>query len=737
MTTGNVTPQDDRIRACAIARDLESFEYLIDEMQSIFGDSWGGLEIDDALPVLSSKHAAQIEHVILALGPDDANNLEQIIQIIDRAKSSNQNVTLVTHDLSSNALHQLLRSGADDFVPYPLPKGSLEALLVTRAGTQQPIDIATEPMVEVPTPAAEPAAMPLTDPMPKVADAPAPFAAEPVALTPETAAPVAAERAAPPTTSRLDLSAPLNVPTPKPAETPEETAPVSEELAKTASAVRDQLTAAGASASDIGKDVIAETKETVADNVSQAKTAISDAVEAQKPSVEPADSVAQDLAAKLDLAQAEVAPVEPPLTVERVVAPEKAPEIIRPEPPVVQEPVIETAKEPVVEQTATDTPVPSAETAPVVEEEERKFKSFAQKVTEKVAGVAPISLKPAQPSDETLQGDGFERLEASEEAPAPTPEKTAEVQPLRKQEEAPAPEPLAEAPKAEPVPEKPAAIVPPVAAPVAPVRSGSQGGKNGIVFPVYGTAGGVGTSTFAANLAWEIQTIVEKEGRSACIIDLGLQYGSVATYLDVPRSDATMELLSNMGAADEQALQGTMKFHKDKLAVFPSPVDPVPLELVEPADIAKLIDLATSAYDIVIIDMPNTLTSWTETVLERAKLFFAFTEMEMRSAQNALRFLRALKAEELPYEKVQFVINRAPKMTDLAGRSRIKRMSDSLNVEFRWLLPDGGKQVVAAGDQGTTLANAAARNPLRKEIRKIAEKMAELTTSEADVKASA
>ena len=129
--------------------------------------------------------------------------------------------------------------------------------------------------------------------------------------------------------------------------------------------------------------------------------------------------------------------------------------------------------------------------------------------------------------------------------------------------------------------------------------------------------------------------------------------------------------------------------------------------------------------------------SWSETVLERAHLLFALLEMDMRSAQNALRFLRALKADDLPYEKVQFIMNRAPKLTDLNGRSRVKRMADSLNIEFRWSLPDGGKHVVNACDQGLPLAVTAARNPLRKDLRKIAENLIALANDESKDKIKA
>jgi pilus assembly protein CpaE len=265
----------------------------------------------------------------------------------------------------------------------------------------------------------------------------------------------------------------------------------------------------------------------------------------------------------------------------------------------------------------------------------------------------------------------------------------------------------------------------PVQTPAVLVKT-ADSPRDGIVLPVYGLGGGVGATTFAANLAWDLQKISEPNGKKVCILDFNFQFGAVSTYLDVPRSEAVFEFLSDAAAAEATGLKQAMSSYKDRLDVLSSPIDALPLEFVEPSGISNIIALATASYDFVIIDVPQALVSWSETVLEAAHLYFAVLEMDMRCAQNTLRFVRTLKAEDLPYEKVQFVLNRAPSFTDISGKSRVKRMSDSLEIDFRYYLPDGGKPVGNAGDEGIPLAEIAAKNPLRKEIVKIAKTISEL-----------
>ncbi|MCP5075104.1 MAG: AAA family ATPase [Rhodobacteraceae bacterium] len=256
--------------------------------------------------------------------------------------------------------------------------------------------------------------------------------------------------------------------------------------------------------------------------------------------------------------------------------------------------------------------------------------------------------------------------------------------------------------------------------------------RNGIVLPVYGLSGGVGATTFAVNLAWELQKLLEKESKKVCILDFDFQYGAISTYLDVPRTELAFEFLSEALNADPDTMKQAMSPYKESLDVLPSPPDALPLDFVGPEEIKHLLEVATKLYDFVIIDVPQALVSWSEVVLEHAHLYFGIVELDMRSAQNTLRFLRTLKAEDLPYEKVQFVLNRAPKFTDMSGKTRVKRMAESLEIEFRFQLPDGGKAVSNSCDEGEALAEMAQKNPLRKEILKIAKTISELANNDSE-----
>ncbi len=256
----------------------------------------------------------------------------------------------------------------------------------------------------------------------------------------------------------------------------------------------------------------------------------------------------------------------------------------------------------------------------------------------------------------------------------------------------------------------------------------AKGDRDGVILPVHGMCGGAGASTFATNLAWELATQPGDAPR-VCLIDLDFQFGSSATYLDLPRKEAVFDFLSDPMAADSDGLLQAMVTFNDKLHVLTAPADMLPLDIIGPEEIGRILDMARANFDFVIIDMPKTVVAWTEAVLTRAHVYFALLELDLRSAQNVLRLMRALKAESLPHDKLRYVLNRGPKFTDLSGKSRVKRMAESLDIAIELQLPDGGAQVTQANDHGLPLSETAAKNPLRKEIAKLAKSLFDLNKS--------
>lgn len=271
-----------------------------------------------------------------------------------------------------------------------------------------------------------------------------------------------------------------------------------------------------------------------------------------------------------------------------------------------------------------------------------------------------------------------------------------------------------------------------VPAPDAPARVASEPGPAPDrivqtvaprVIAVQGMAGGVGATTLAVNLARELAGTDKKTRRSVCLLDFDFQFGTVGLLCDLGPKAAVVELLSDTETVDDDSFRLALQQADDSVSVLTAPEDLIPMDFVNAEDVGRLIDTARSMFDFVVIDMPRILQDWTETVLRKSDAYLAVLQLDVSSAQNCMRFRRALQAEEIETDALRFVLNRAPRRTELTARSRMQSMAQSLGISFEVQLPNGSGAVAQAADQGEFLAKAAPKSPYRKAIQALAKEI--------------
>src|SRR6056297_673016 len=122
-------PEASPITACTISRDVQNFDLLIEDMEATVGESWGDLGFAEALAFFTQPEAEPLEFVAIAIDSTDEDDIVLIGEVITLAKKKGIKVILIAEDVSPAVLHQLLRQGADEFVPYPLPENELQAAI--------------------------------------------------------------------------------------------------------------------------------------------------------------------------------------------------------------------------------------------------------------------------------------------------------------------------------------------------------------------------------------------------------------------------------------------------------------------------------------------------------------------------------------------------------------------------------------------------------------------------------
>jgi pilus assembly protein CpaE len=172
---------------------------------------------------------------------------------------------------------------------------------------------------------------------------------------------------------------------------------------------------------------------------------------------------------------------------------------------------------------------------------------------------------------------------------------------------------------------------------------------------VFSPKGGVGTTTIATNVAMALA--LEKPD-SVVVADLDLQFGSVATHLNVDARQTIADVARDESALREPEFLRTFATRHDTgLHVLAAPGSPEGADLLSGEQVEQLISTAMGTYDIVVVDAGSHLDERVLAALARvdAVILPFFPEMAALRAVHAL--VDYLNESGSVIEKTTLVLN--------------------------------------------------------------------------------
>jgi pilus assembly protein CpaE len=173
---------------------------------------------------------------------------------------------------------------------------------------------------------------------------------------------------------------------------------------------------------------------------------------------------------------------------------------------------------------------------------------------------------------------------------------------------------------------------------LAPVLAmdGQTVGRARRTVAVYSPKGGVGTTTIATNVA---VSMAAKRPDRVILIDLALQFGGVATHLNLHPRQTIADLVRDDAAMREaELLRGYTARHSSGLHVLAAPATPEAAESISDGHIERILTTALEAFDFAIIDLGSVLDERILTVLEVADTVIlpVYAEIAALKAMHAL-----------------------------------------------------------------------------------------------------
>jgi pilus assembly protein CpaE len=193
---------------------------------------------------------------------------------------------------------------------------------------------------------------------------------------------------------------------------------------------------------------------------------------------------------------------------------------------------------------------------------------------------------------------------------------------------------------------------------------------SGEVIAFFSPKGGVGTTTLAVNTAVLLAGGGAPPPNSAngagpsipasrvLLIDLDLQFGQVATHLNItPRYDVAVLATDDQALADPDLARSYLATHSSGLSVLAAPARPEADFRVTLEHLQRIVELMRPQFDHIIVDLGSRLDPRSLWLLEQADahLFVLFPEI---AALRAMSLLMAFLADTTPLRaRTHLVVN--------------------------------------------------------------------------------
>jgi pilus assembly protein CpaE len=233
--------------------------------------------------------------------------------------------------------------------------------------------------------------------------------------------------------------------------------------------------------------------------------------------------------------------------------------------------------------------------------------------------------------------------------------------------------------------------------------------KLGRMVAITGTRGGVGSTTLATSIAW---LIANERRRRVVLVDLDLQFGTVALSLDLEPSHGLREALENPSRIDGLFMDRVLVQHSERLFVLSAEESPDEPLLLDYSAVDLLMTELRNKFHYVIVDLPRSPNACTQQIVQTATDLLLVTDLSLAGMRDTMRITGILPTMNASCNTV-LVVNRAGEHKQ--GEMPRAEFEKGVGRKLDLVLPFDAKTVAAATNFGQPVAagKGAVANGLR------------------------
>lgn len=240
--------------------------------------------------------------------------------------------------------------------------------------------------------------------------------------------------------------------------------------------------------------------------------------------------------------------------------------------------------------------------------------------------------------------------------------------------------------------------------------------KASITFTVFSPRGGVGTTTVAINLAIGLQKKFQKD---VLLIDGKYLFGHVALFCNIHTGNSISDLISHVGALDNQLINQVVVGHTSGIFILPSPMSISQAQAMKPDDLYNTISRLQEEFPIIVIDSGNFLDENTVTHMDLSDKILMVMNPDIASIRDARQFMEISESLSYPKDKTLLLLNSFDKKADMQA----EEIEKILKTPIFSKIPSDTKFVINCINEGIPVMTKNPRHPISKALAAISDSM--------------
>jgi len=239
----------------------------------------------------------------------------------------------------------------------------------------------------------------------------------------------------------------------------------------------------------------------------------------------------------------------------------------------------------------------------------------------------------------------------------------------------------------------------------------------GRLITVLGSAGGVGATSIATNLAVELASLTE---RGVALADLDFRFGQVATMLDLEATYTVADLCESHEQLEPQVIERALMPHHSGVRVLARPGQFAQAENITAAHCVGVLSGLSAMHDYVVVDGPNRFDPGAKAVLDIADDILVVLHLLVPCVRNLSRMITSLREAGFNMDRIKLICNRNGRDSSALSLDDVR---ETLGLQVHAVLPEDWVTVSGAINLGEPFSTHAPKSRLAIAFRDLAKRL--------------